>query len=101
MKRLEQVNQPNQSNQREEADAEFETEVGNKIQEVADMKDDLVKQKERLNKYMDTIEQIMEPLSIMNEREVPLVPEIEEIFDKLKGVNQELADLEGEVVPNN
>ena len=58
-------------------------------------------QKDKLNGFVDEIEKVMEPLTLLSEREVTADPEISHINENIKIIDQELMSLEEAVIPNN
>lgn len=97
MESLNPINSPAAGSQQEG----FMDQVSNKIDELRELRGDVTGHKERVNEFVDRIEQLMEPLSVLSEREVSQDPEINQILTSLDSANDDLKSLEDQVHPNN
>lgn len=75
--------------------------VNSKLEEKEQLKDELQALKAKQDGFIDQIEKVMEPLTLLGEKEVKHEPEVVQIYEKMLNIESELASLEGVLMPNN
>ena len=69
------------------SDGEFMNSINAQIEDTKTVKNELDEIKDKLDGFVDEIEKIMLPLTILHEREVKLNPEIEQILQNMKEID--------------
>jgi chromosome segregation ATPase len=99
--KLEKVNpMNNQTSAKDTNDDQFLNDLNSKLEDAQGIKDELDDMKTKLDGFVDEVEKVMQPLTVLNEREVKTEPEIALIVEKMKGIDVKLASLENNLTPN-
>ena len=99
--KLEKVNPMNSATPLKDAGGDdFRETVNSKLDEARGLKEELDEMQAKLDGLVDEIERVMQPLTVLNEREVKADPEISQILEKMKSIDAELSSLETKLMPN-